>query len=427
MVKVSIIIPVYNVERYLNKCINSVMNQTLENIEIICIDDGSTDSSSQILDEIAGSDRRIRVVHKSNSGYGHAMNIGIEMAKGEYIGIVESDDYILPDMYETLYEMAKKLNVDVVKSDFYYYWERDNATLLKQIISFPDYYNKVVSDKKKILYSTSLIANWSGLYRRSMIMEHGIKHNETPGASFQDIGFYFQVMSSCQSVVWINNAFYMYRQDNPNSSVKSKQKMMSKLKEYDFIEKILKAKNDQLTLERCIYYRFTGIRNTFIRLDDSLKMLFLNIVREEYIKYKHFLDGNKDTKTMEWLKKIYDMPEAYCKNILLQKNRVLQIFKKATNIIIYGAGYAAYSVCAYLLENGFVDKVICVTLSNRPALDVFFGFKIVEFDKLKKHELLSALIIICASGNSRAYHEIENNLFVAGIENYIGSDMFQID
>lgn len=427
MPDVSIIIPVYNVEHYLKKCMNSVINQTLRDIEIICIDDGSSDLSSQILDGFAVKDRRVRVIHKSNSGYGHAMNIGIEAAKGEYIGIVESDDYILPNMYETLYEVAKRLNVDVVKSDFYYYWERDNATLLKRIISFPKYYNKVILDKKKMLYSTELIANWSGLYRRSMIMEHGIKHNETPGASFQDIGFYFQSMSFCQSLVWINDAFYMYRQDNPNSSVKSKQKMMSKLKEYDFVEKILENKNDQLTLQRCIYYRFAGMRNTFIRLDDSLKMPFLNIVREEYIKYKHFLDGNKDTKTMKWLKEIYDMPEVYCKNILLQKNKVLQILKKSPKIIIYGAGCAAYSACAYLLENGFLDKVICVTLSNRPAFDVFFGFKIVEFDKLKKHELLSALIIICASGNSRAYREIENNLFVAGIENYIASDMFQID
>ena len=94
MPKVSVIIPVYNVEKYLRQCLDSVINQTLKDIEIICVDDGSTDNCPNILDEYAAKDARIKIIHKKNEGYGKAMNVGISHASGEYIGIVEPDDYI---------------------------------------------------------------------------------------------------------------------------------------------------------------------------------------------------------------------------------------------------------------------------------------------------------------------------------------------
>ena len=101
---------------------DSVVNQTLKDIEIICVDDGSTDSSAAICDEYAAKDSRIKVVHKPNAGYGHSMNRGLENATGEYIGIVESDDFAELDMFENLYNLAKQNDADIVKSDFYLYW-----------------------------------------------------------------------------------------------------------------------------------------------------------------------------------------------------------------------------------------------------------------------------------------------------------------
>ena len=92
-IKVSIVIPVYNVEHYLVECLDSAMNQTLHDIEIICVNDGSKDSSLEILLEYAKRDSRIKIIDKENAGYGHTMNLGIDMARGEYIGIIESDDY----------------------------------------------------------------------------------------------------------------------------------------------------------------------------------------------------------------------------------------------------------------------------------------------------------------------------------------------
>ena len=122
MIKVSIVVPVYNVEKYLRQCMDSIVNQTLKEIEIICVDDGSTDSSGDILDEYASRDNRVRVIHKENKGYGHSMNMGFHAANGKYIGIVESDDYAEPEMFEVLYEEAEKKQLDVIKSSFYFYY-----------------------------------------------------------------------------------------------------------------------------------------------------------------------------------------------------------------------------------------------------------------------------------------------------------------
>ena len=115
--KVSIIVPTYNVEKYLAECMETIIAQTLKDIEIICVDDGSTDNSGTILDSYAAKDNRIKVIHKENGGYGKAMNVGLDNASGEYIGIVEPDDKIELNMYETLYLAAEKNNVDFVKGD----------------------------------------------------------------------------------------------------------------------------------------------------------------------------------------------------------------------------------------------------------------------------------------------------------------------
>ena len=117
-IKISIVVPVYNVEKYLRTCLNSIVNQTLKDIEIICVDDGSTDNSPLILAEYAIKDSRIKVITKQNFGYGNTMNIGISHAQGEYLGIVESDDYIDEYMYEILYKTAKQNDLDIAKSLF---------------------------------------------------------------------------------------------------------------------------------------------------------------------------------------------------------------------------------------------------------------------------------------------------------------------
>lgn len=145
MIKVSIIVPVYNVEKYLERCINSILTQELSDFELILINDGSTDSSGTICDKFSCIDNRVKVIHKKNEGVSSARNTGIDIAEGEYIGFVDSDDYIDSDMYKTMYEEAVKKSSDLVICGIY------NEYIDKQTTMFNEGTIEVYEDKK-ILY-----------------------------------------------------------------------------------------------------------------------------------------------------------------------------------------------------------------------------------------------------------------------------------
>lgn len=117
--EISIIVPIYNVEKYLKRCIDSILNQSFKNFELILVDDGSTDNSGKIIDEYESIDKRIRVIHKENGGQGSARNRGLDIAKGNYIGFVDSDDWIHRDMYKILYENIIKYNAQISQIDHY--------------------------------------------------------------------------------------------------------------------------------------------------------------------------------------------------------------------------------------------------------------------------------------------------------------------
>src|SRR5699024_4494271 len=123
---ISVIVPVYNVEKYVRRCIDSICGQTYSNLEIILIDDGSTDSSGKICDEMAAKDGRISVIHQENKGLSQARNAGLDQAKGEYIAFVDSDDYLSLNMYECLLKSLKENNADVVRCAIKNVYEGEN-------------------------------------------------------------------------------------------------------------------------------------------------------------------------------------------------------------------------------------------------------------------------------------------------------------
>ena len=166
--KVSILMPIYNVQYYLRECLDSIVNQTLADIEVICIDDGSTDDSGKILDEYAAKDTRFKIIHKENGGYGKAMNVGLDIARGEYIGIVESDDYIRPEMYEEQYQIARDNNLDMLKADFLRFIGEGESRefTYRNIANAKRDYNRIIRplDELEIFHSNNVI--WSGIYSR---------------------------------------------------------------------------------------------------------------------------------------------------------------------------------------------------------------------------------------------------------------------
>lgn len=333
MPKVSIIVPTYNVEKYLVECMESIINQTLQDIEIICIDDGSTDNSGKILDEYATKDSRIKVIHKENGGYGKAMNVGLDNATGEYIGIVEPDDYIELNMYEELYKIAHEKDLDLIKADFNrFVGERTNLQLTyNQLDKTGENYNKIINPKENTKIFDFIMNTWSGIYKRDFIEKHHIKHNETPGASFQDNGFWFQTFIFADKIYFLNKPFYMNRRDNPNSSVKDRGKVYAMKHEYDYIYKILENNPElkNIFIYNYYYAKFTNYTSTLKRVHKSFKKEFLNVFAEEFktaVQKREIDLETFDPKGELKLKILLNKPNKFLKKALNHKSFLENIF-----------------------------------------------------------------------------------------------------
>lgn len=212
--------PSLNVGEYIEECILSVINQTLEEIEIICIDAGSTDDTLDILKKYTEKDSRITILTSNEKSYGHQVNMGLEQAKGEYISIIETDDFIDENMLETLYGMSEDGKVDLIKSTFYHYNDYDKNNIKADIDNFKV---ELPTSKKFTLKEESLFVEghpsvWAGIYKRSFLEENEIKMVEAPAGGWVDNPFFFETAIAAESIVYTHQPFYYYRVSNPNSS-----------------------------------------------------------------------------------------------------------------------------------------------------------------------------------------------------------------
>lgn len=228
----TVLVPIYNVERYLAQCLDSLAAQTLTDLEIICINDGSTDASRAIIETYL-DDPRFRVIDKPNSGYGASMNRGLAEARGTYVGILESDDFIAPHAFETLVKTAEAHDAEVVKATFDFYWSTPEERRETYQFYAPLPANTPINPQEddRIFYEKPSI--WSAIYRRDFLEKNAITFLETPGASYQDAAFNFKVWASATRIVYVDEAFLSYRQDNEQSSVNSPSKVYCVCDEYD--------------------------------------------------------------------------------------------------------------------------------------------------------------------------------------------------
>ena len=281
--KVSILMPACNVEKYIEECLNSVIAQTLEEIEIICIDDGSRDGTGEILDKFKSRDSRIEVIHKENTGYGHSMNVALEKARGDYIGIVETDDFIEPEMFEVMYNTAISNDADVVKTNYFdYYSQKTPNNVKKRNLDIVNKYNEVISpgeNQNIFMVSPSI---WSGIYRTEMIRENDISFMETPGASYQDTAFAFKIWACADRIYLTEDAFLHYRRDNESSSVNSPHKVFCVCDEYNEIERFLLEHNKEKFLDIKYGVQFNTYRWNYRRLGVEYRYAFLLKIIETY-------------------------------------------------------------------------------------------------------------------------------------------------
>ena len=201
---ISIIVPVYNVEKYIEKCIDSIINQTYKNLEIILVDDGSKDNSGKICDEYSKKDSRIKVIHKVNGGLSDARNHGLQIATGDYIGFVDSDDYIAEDMFETLYNLSEEKNADISIVSFYEYYNgkligvRDSK---EEIIM-----NKIEAIKELLIDNRIQSYAWNKLFKKELF-----ENQRFPtGKNFEDIATTLLLFEKSEKVVLYEEPKYYY-------------------------------------------------------------------------------------------------------------------------------------------------------------------------------------------------------------------------
>ena len=257
MTKVSVIMPALNVAKYIRQCMESVINQTLKDIEIIVIDAGSSDGTLEILKEFEAKDSRVKLINSEKRSYGYQMNKGISIAQGEYIGIVETDDVIELDMYETLYKKTYDMKPDYVKGSAKGFFELPGGVEFKYsilpCIEFKVNKNLteimvVPKEDPQLFWDDNFL--WYGIYRADFLKK--VFFHETPGAAFQDIGALFQIISSANSGIYIKKSVYNYRRSNLEASSYNKKSVNFANSEYEYIEQYLEGKSDEWI---CMYYK----------------------------------------------------------------------------------------------------------------------------------------------------------------------------
>lgn len=210
---VSVVVPIYKVERYLRQCVDSILAQTLREIEVILVDDGSPDNCPAMVDEYAARDPRVVAVHQPNGGYGKAVNAGIARATAPYIGVIESDDWIEPTMYEKLYKRACETGADLVKCRFWRYDStapagQQDVEELKVLDGAPEGVFHPLEWDPLIMIHVSL---WSYLYKAELAKQ--VKVLESASAAYQDGPFVFEILARAQSISIVKEPLVHYRSE----------------------------------------------------------------------------------------------------------------------------------------------------------------------------------------------------------------------
>ena len=301
--KISIIIPVYNVEKYLEQCLKSLINQTFKDIEIICINDGSTDNSLEILEAFQKQDERIKIINKQNEGQGIARNEGLKIAKGEYISFIDPDDWVEQGMYEFLYNKFLETNAQIIRFNYRSFDEE------KQISDKPHNFRIEQAGYFKLNIQDNSIYNWKNVENLNfekvelqvwnrIFSNKFIKENNLHFAPFkhsEDNIFTISALFLADKILYVEKVFYNYRVRNNSSLNRASNEYFSVFKNVELIKDFLIEKGlfekyekaYRIYLIDTFYSHYGCIPNESIEifLDEVRKRL----TKEEYKKFKNLL------------------------------------------------------------------------------------------------------------------------------------------
>lgn len=341
-VKVSIIIPIYNVEKYLSRCMDSLMNQTLKEIEIILVDDGSPDSCPIRCDEFADQDARIKVIHKLNGGLGFARNSGLEIATGEFVAFVDSDDYVALNMYETLYNQAKEYNLDTLYCGYNKVDNKNNIHPVSEVASL-----KILASPKEIQnFLLDMIGTepnypvdrkyqmsvWHAIYSRNFIENNAIRFFSEKEFISEDIIFHIDYLQKVSKIGIIPDPMYYYC-DNINSTSLSTSFRIDRFERYVVLYKEIgsrlllteadnRAKRMLIGYTRTLLFLLNDYKMTFVQKNNIISSISSNGIWDNF-------NMQYDYKKLPFYQKIIFIliKKRYNKLLLILVN-IKKIFKK---------------------------------------------------------------------------------------------------
>lgn len=254
---ISVIVPVYNVEKYLHQCIDSIINQTYKNLEIILVDDGSTDNSGKICDEYKSKDNRITVIHKKNGGLSDARNAGLKVAKGEFIAFADSDDWLDQNIYNELITSLINNDADISACNIAFAY--DNKTEISSISLSKSIFNSEEAINQLICGTGFCAVAWNKLYKKTCINNMTFE----VGKTHEDEFFTYKVLSNAEKLVFINKPLYFYRQRT--TSIMGEKYSLKRLDAVD-----------------ACYERLWFLKDKYTKLYKSDKFTFANMCMQNY-------------------------------------------------------------------------------------------------------------------------------------------------
>ena len=419
--KVSVIMPSYNVGLYIKKCLNSVVNQTMTDIEILCIDAGSTDGTLESIEKIASADSRIKLIHSDKKSYGYQVNMGLKLAKGEYIAIIETDDFIELNMFEKLYNIAVNNNLDYVKGEFFTFTDDESSKIISKTCGTYDFlYNKIINPADySFLYN--LDSNlWKGLYKKQFLSEQNITLNETPGAAYQDIGFLMQTISKARKAMYVPESYYWYRVDREGSSSVNVNTLKYVYQEFVWLfdtKRVDISGNNYKKMALCYLYELEKfvLNNTDIEKTDIFKAY--NWLKNELLDAisSGKLDSNFIPKDRWILLKLalsdYSAFKLYvCENNNAKENQVKEIIRKATgkNIVVWGCGMHGKNIAELL--SPYKNENIVYTDGNNSVWNTFIDrFSVVSPSECFKKYKDALYVISSTKYSNEIYSELNDN------------------
>lgn len=311
----SIIIPIYNCEKYLSRCIDSVLNQNYNNFELILVDDGSTDNSGLICDEYSKKNSQIKTLHKTNEGVSKARNVGIENSKGKYIIFLDSDDYLSKDYFEEINKILTKFkNIELINFGFYSDVDDENLnTLSSDIINYKDVmyksHEEIKDDFVNLWDNTMLYNIWNKVYSSKIIKENNIKFPDFNWG--EDIQFNRDYLNVINSLYNSDKCFYHYVREREGAATKNYKPEIFETRKREFIE--FNSYFDQWDIEKQAYYEFS-CRRYIERVLGCLENVYCSKFKFSE-RYKIIKLMIKDSTTRECLK--YAKPKSKKIKIML--------------------------------------------------------------------------------------------------------------